>query len=152
MSVRKPIATADPSTAGTAPATWTDLPRRQLAATARAWCAVFRGFESIRRLQQATAHQALAHHEALAQALKGPCQPLDLVAVQAEMARFDLQGAAAYWQQIALAMLEMQRDLAGSTAPAAQGEARQLPGGAQGPAAPSPFAFKVDTGQRASTA
>lgn len=153
MSTRKPTATADSSTHGAGSPPWSDLPRQQLAATAQACCAVFRGFEAIRRVQQKTAHQALAHHQAIAGKLKEPCQPLDLLALQAEMVRFDLQGATTYWQQVASAVLEMQRELVGGAASAAQSEAQQLSGGTPGSLATlNPFAFTVNGGQHAATA
>lgn len=153
MSTRKPSAPAGPSTPGADPAMWNDLPRQQLAATAHACCAVFRGFEAIRRVQQKTAHQALAHHQVIAEKLREPCNPMDLVAMQAEMMRFDLQGATAYWQQLASAMLEMQRELMGSVSAAGQGEGAQGPGGGYPQVAVpglSPFFFAVNPAQRAS--
>ncbi|HEY1231073.1 MAG TPA: phasin family protein [Ramlibacter sp.] len=152
MSTRKPSATADPTTHGADLAPWNDLPRQQLAACNQACCAVFRGFEAIRRVQQKAAHQALAHHQAIAGKLKEPCRPMDLVAMQAEMVRFDLQGATMYWQQLASAIAGMQRELLGSVAAAAQDEADQVSAGLpnQVPMAGlNPFFFNVDGGQRA---
>lgn len=151
MSTRKPTTGDGHSTQRADLAAWNDLPRQQLAAATQACCAMFRGFESIRRVQQKTAHQALAHHQVIAEKLKEPCHPMDLVAMQAEMVRFDLQGAAMYWQQLASAMLEMQRELLGSAA-AAQADTDQAPSGVQVPMPGlNPFFFNVN-GQRAATA
>ncbi|NUO72565.1 MAG: phasin family protein [Frateuria sp.] len=152
MSTRKPSAIADPTTPGADLAALNDLPRQQLAACTQACCAMFRGFEAVRRVQQKTAHQALAHHQAIAEKLKAPCHPMDLVAVQADMVRFDLQGATMYWQQLASAMFEMQRELLGGAASAAQAEAHQLSAGIAGQVPVpglNPFFFNVDGGQRA---
>lgn len=152
MSTRKPNATPGPSTPGADLAGWNDLPRQQLAACTQACCAVFRGFEAVRRVQQKTAHQALAHHQAIAEKLKEPCHPMDLVAMQADMVRFDLQGAAMYWQQVASAVFEMQRDLVGSATSAAQAEADQVAAGRSGQVpmpGMNPFFFNVNGGQRA---
>lgn len=149
---RKPSATAGSSASGADPAAWSDLPRQQLAAATQACCAVFRGFEAIRRVQQRTAHQALAHHQAIAEKLKEPCQAMDLLAMQAELVRFDMQGAALYWQQVASAFLGMQRELLGSAASVAQSEADQMSAGVsgQGPiAGMNPFFFNVNGGPRA---
>ena len=151
MSTRKPSAVASHSTPGIDLATWNDLPRQQMAATAQACCAMFRGFETIRRVQQKTAHQALAHRQAIAEKLKEPCHPLDLVAMQAELVRFDVQGATMYWQQIASAVLEMQRELLGNAA-SAQADAEEQSGGmhAQVPMpGMNPFFFNVNGAQRA---
>lgn len=151
MSTRKPSATAGHALAGADLAAWNDLPRQQLAACTQACCAIFRGFESVRRVQQKTAHQALAHHQSIAEKLKEPCHPMDLVAMQAEMARFDLQGATMYWQQVAAAILEMGRDLLGSTAAAAQAEADEQSAGFSGQVPMpglNPFFFSVNGGQR----
>jgi len=152
MSTRKPSATADPTTPGADLAAWNDLPRQQLAACTQACCAMFRGFEAVRRVQQKTAHQALAHHQAIADMLKEPCHPMDLVAMQAEMVRFDMQGATMYWQQLASAIFEMQRELLGNAASAAQAEAGQVSGGISGQVPMpglNPFFFNVNGGQRA---
>ena len=141
MSTRKPPPHGNGHHAATDPASFGDLPRQQLAAGTQAACAVFRGFESMRRIQQKAAHQALAHHQAMCEKLKEPCHPMDLLAVQAELLRFDVHGAAMYWQQMASAMLDMQRELLGGVA---RGEAED--GGATANAAApgfNPFFFTV---------
>ena len=141
MSTRTPGATATYPAAGAGIQGWNDLPRRQMAAAAQAYCAIFRGFEAIRRMQQKTAHQALAHHQVLLEKLKEPCRPMDLMAIQAEMVRFDVQGAALYWQQLAGTLVAMQRELVVSATPTADSGAAGL----QKTAAPglSPFRFDV---------
>lgn len=150
MSTRKPTgahAGATPHVDGTP---WNDLPRQQMAATAQAACALFRGFEAIRRIQQKTAHQALAHRQVIAEKLREPCQPMDLVAIQSELLRFDAQGAAMYWQQLAGAVMEMQREFIASAVP--QAGAGHVAAGVHGePARPGldPFHFQVDSGPRA---
>lgn len=147
MSTRKP--TTSHPTPGADLAAWSDLPRQQFAACTQACCAMFRGFEAVRRVQQKTAHQALAHHQAIADKLKEPCHPMDLVAMQAEMLRFDMQGAAMYWQQLASAVFEMQGELLGSAASAAQNEADQVSAAGQMPMPGlSPFFFNVNGGPR----
>lgn len=147
MSTRKPHVAGNGTHAPADPAPLGDLPRQQLAAGTQAACALFRGFESIRKVQQKAAHQALAHHQALADKLKEPCHPMDLLAIQAELLRFDMQGAAAYWQQVAAAMLEMQRDLlAGMGGRDADGT---TVAGHAADAGLSPFFFTVNGAQHA---
>lgn len=150
MSTRAPGAAASRPAAAVDTPGWNDLPRQQMAAAAQACCAVFRGFEAIRRMQQMAAHQALAHHQAVAERLKEPCQPMDLVAIQAEMVQFDMQGATLYWQQLAGAMAAMQRELLGS---AVMPQAEHLTGAHGRTAVPgaNPFLFDIKGGTRAAT-
>lgn len=150
MSTRAPGATASRPAAAVDTPGWNDLPRQQMAAAAQACCAVFRGFEAIRRMQQMAAQQALAHHQALAERLKEPVHPMDLVAIQAEMVRFDVQGATVYWQQLAGAMAAMQRELLASAVPTKADDAASAH---RAPAmgGPNPFLFDVKGGTPAAT-
>jgi phasin protein len=100
------------------PASWnflTDLGRQQLSVAADASCAMLRGFEAMRRIQQQTAHDASARHEAVAQRLHGACQPADLITIQAGLLRDDLESASQYWQQLTATVLEMQTEMMGCT-------------------------------------
>jgi hypothetical protein len=130
-----------------------DYPRQQMAAATQAACALFHGFEAIRRIQQKTAHQALAHYQQVAERLKEPCPPMELLTVQAELARFDMQGAAMYWQQLGMAMLGMEREMLAACLAATPhlGEAEEAAGAAAyGPmAGMSPFFFSVEAGRQA---
>ena len=133
-----------------------DYPRQQMAAATQAACALFRGFEAIRKIQQRTAHQALAHHQEVAERLKEPCQPMELLAVQADLARFDMQGATVYWQQLAVAVLGMEREMLAACLAGAPhaGEAEEVAGAtAYGPmAGMSPFFFNVEANRHATHA
>lgn len=132
MSTRK---TAGAAAQAPAPAAALgDWHRHGLAAGTRAACAVFRGFEAMRRVQLQAAREALARHEAAAGQLAQPRQPADLLALQAELARYDLQGAALYWQQLGAAMVAMQRDLLAGVAQSAQ-EAQAATADTAGPQA-----------------
>lgn len=90
-----------------------DLTRQQASVAADASCAMFRGFEAMRRIQQQAAHQATVRHQALAARLHRDCAPGDVLAIQAEMAQGDWQSATQYWQQLAAAALEMQVEMMG---------------------------------------
>lgn len=155
MSTRKPSKAFGPAAHGASgPGALNDLPRQHLAATAQACCAVFRGFEAIRRIQHQAAHEAFTHHQELAKQLEQPCSPSELVALQAELLRVDVEGATQYWQQLASAMLEMQRDLLGSATSAVQKEAEQASRAmaTDGPAnGLAPFFFQPNGAQRAAT-
>jgi hypothetical protein len=89
-----------------------DLPRQQCAMATHAACAMFRGFQAIREVQERSAQEALKQHTAAAQRLEGRCTPLDVLAVQWDLMRFDTEAATAYWQQIAEATLQMQTRMA----------------------------------------
>src|SRR6478609_11332169 len=131
MSTRKPNGSHAGATAPADMMQWSDLPRQQMAAAAQANCALFRGVEAIRTIQQKTAHQALAHRRAIAGKLREPCHPMDLVAVQGELLRFDLQGAAMYWQQLGAALLDMQREMLGSASAGSEPQGEPAPTGFQ---------------------
>ncbi|HSV84919.1 MAG TPA: phasin family protein [Ramlibacter sp.] len=94
---------------------WTkalDLPRQQLAAAVDTACAMFSGSEAMRSIQQRAAHEALQRHGVAAEKLKGRCTPLEVMAVQLDLTRSDLEGALAYWQQLFATMVEMQARMA----------------------------------------
>ncbi|RZJ04080.1 MAG: hypothetical protein EOO54_25480 [Haliea sp.] len=92
-----------------------DLPRQQMAMATQATCAMFRGFEAMRKTQEQAAHRALTRHAAVAEKLQQPCSPADLLALQTELLRFDVEGATLYWQQLQAAAQAMQADMLAST-------------------------------------
>jgi hypothetical protein len=89
-----------------------DLPRQQSAAATHAACAMFSGFEAMRRIQEKAAHDALKHYSEAAHRLESQCAPLDVLSVQMDLARFDAEAAAAYWQQLMAAALQTQARVA----------------------------------------
>ena len=93
----------------------TDLSRQQLSVATDASCAMLRGFEAMRKIQQQAAHNASARHKAAAHRLHGTCQPADLMAIQAGLLRDDFESATQYWQQLAATVLEMQTEMMGCT-------------------------------------
>jgi hypothetical protein len=89
-----------------------DLARQQLAVTTESTSAICRGSEAMRRIQQDAAHQASVHHAQASQKMRASsCQPADLLAIQAELLRVDMQDAGQYWQQLASAALQTQIDM-----------------------------------------
>lgn len=92
-----------------------DFGREQLALVMDASCAMFRGFEAMRTIQQQAAHQASARHEAAAHKLREPCAPGDLMAIPFALLQDDLQNATRYWQELGAAALETQTEMMGCT-------------------------------------
>jgi class 3 adenylate cyclase len=88
-----------------------DLSRQQMTLAAESACAVFRGFESMRKIQEKAAHQALQHYSRAADKLREASGPAQLMQIQAELMRFDLEGATQYWQQLGAVAADMQREL-----------------------------------------
>lgn len=89
-----------------------DLPRQQAAAALHAACAMFGGFAAMRGIQQSAASDALQRYGAAAGRLGKGCAPLELLSVQMDLARCDLEAAASYWQQLGAAALQMQARMA----------------------------------------
>jgi hypothetical protein len=120
MSTKKTVRPASPpeatTTTAAALAPWnllSDLGRQQFALATESACAMFRGSEAMRKVQQEAAHHSSEHHEAAAQKLRGPCAPAELLAIQSDLLRFDMQEAAQYWQQMADAALKAQLEMMG---------------------------------------
>lgn len=105
---------SSPPAAVTPEAAWSaasEVPRQQLTLAAESACAVFRGFEAMRKIQEKAAHQALQHYSRAAEQLKETSEPARLMQIQADLLRFDLEGATQYWQQLGAAAADMQREL-----------------------------------------
>lgn len=88
-----------------------DFGRQQAVVATESACAVFRGFEAIRKIQEDAAHQASERHSQAASRLRGNCSPADVLAIQSDLLRFDVEAATHYWQGIAAAALEMQAQI-----------------------------------------
>lgn len=88
-----------------------DFGRQQMAAASEGASVLFRGFESMRRIQEDAAHAAAERHAAAAEKMRKPSSPADLALVQAETMREDLESAARCWRDLADAALEMNSEL-----------------------------------------
>jgi hypothetical protein len=117
---RTPQANARAAPAAALPETaWnaaSDLPRQQMTLAAESACAMFRGFEAMRRIQERAAHEALEHYSRAVEQIRHTDEPNLLMEIQAELLRFDLEGATQYWQQLGAAAVDMQRELIGCCA------------------------------------
>ena len=91
-----------------------DIGRQQLAVATKITSAMYRGSENLRKIQQETAHQASVRHGEAAEKLFGPCQPSDLLPIQSELLRGDLQSAGQYWQQLMAAAMQTQGEMVAS--------------------------------------
>jgi hypothetical protein len=100
-----------------------DFSRQQMSVAADASCAMLRGFEAIRKIQQQAAHTAAQRHEALAQRLHAGCAPADLMAIQSELLAGDFKSATQYWQDLAATAMEMQTEIMGCTSHLVDSEA-----------------------------
>jgi hypothetical protein len=89
----------------------TELPRRQLAMMAQSAGALFRGSQEVRQIQQDAAQRATEHYAEAVDRLRGECDYNDVLSVQAELFRFNIQEAAQYWQQLATAGMKMQAEV-----------------------------------------
>lgn len=93
----------------------TDFSRQQLAVATEGARALFRGFEAMRKIQEQAAQEASQRHAAVGERLRG-CQPADLLAMQAELMRHEVEGVTRYWQQLTAAAVEMNTELLGCAA------------------------------------
>lgn len=113
MATRRPTPAA--TTAAPAPAealnAAIDLPRQQMALATEGACAMFHGFEAMRHIQEKAAHDALSQYSTAAQRLREASDPAQLLNIQADLMRFDVDGATRYWQQMGAVAVDMQNDL-----------------------------------------
>jgi phasin family protein len=89
---------------------------------------VFKGAEDIRRVQLEAAHHAHERHEKALAEVSSAANPTELLKLQAELLRDDLETAGQYWQQITAACAHLQTEamslMARSGASAGGGMAR----------------------------
>lgn len=114
MSTRNPRSGSDDQATGDALAPLNmlaDLPRRQMALMTQSASAMLRGSDSLRKIQQAAAQRALAQQEQVAERLRAPVDFNELLTIQAELLRFNLQEAAQYWQQLTTTALKVQAEM-----------------------------------------
>lgn len=88
-----------------------DIGREQVAMAMDASCAMFRGFEAMRAIQQQAAQQAAARHADAARKLRESATGAEWLAVPVELWQADLQSAGRYWQDLAGTVLETQTEM-----------------------------------------
>lgn len=90
-----------------------EMTRQQLSLMTQATCAVLGSSETLGKIQQQAAHQASARHQAAAETLLGEVEPLEVLTIQSDLLRQDMQEAAQYWAQLASAAMRAQLDMMG---------------------------------------
>ena len=93
-----------------------DVTRQQLSLMTEAACAVLGSSEVLGNLQQKAAHQASVRHQAAAEALRHEVEPSEVLSLQSELLRQDMQEAAQYWAQLASVTIRGQLDMMGRMA------------------------------------
>ncbi len=89
----------------------TELGRQQMAAATLSTSALCRGSEALRKVQQEIAHEASLRHEQVAKKLSGPCQPTQMMELQSELVRSNMQSVTQYWQQLMEVAVQTQREM-----------------------------------------
>lgn len=90
-----------------------EMTRQQLSLMTQATCAVLGSSETLGKIQQQAAHQACVRHQAAADTLHGEVEPLEVLTIQSDLLRQDMQEAAQYWAQMASAAMRTQLDMMG---------------------------------------
>jgi aspartate aminotransferase-like enzyme len=90
-----------------------DVTRQQLTMMTEATCAVLGSSEALGKIQQQAAHQASLRHNAAAESLRGEVEPMDIISIETELVRQDMQEVAQYWAQLASAVMRTQLDMMG---------------------------------------
>lgn len=107
-------ASADTAAGMPAPLTvLSDMTRQQLTMMTEAACAVLGSSEALGRIQQQAAHQASVRHQAAAQSLRSEVEPMEVLSIQSDLMRQDMQEAAQYWAQLASTVMRGQLDMMG---------------------------------------
>lgn len=89
----------------------TELGRQQMSVATMSASALCRGSEALRKVQQEIAHEASLRHAQAAKKLSAPCQPTDMMELQGELMRSNIQSTTKYWQQLMEVALQTQREM-----------------------------------------
>lgn len=107
-----PSTLAEPATA----VDWTaDWARQQMVVASEGASAILRGFQAMRTIQEQAAQQAAARHATVADRMRKAADSGEVLALQAQLLRSDLESATQTWQQLAGAAMEMNTELIGCT-------------------------------------
>lgn len=90
-----------------------DLGRQRFALATESVRAIFRGSEAMREVLPQAAHHSSVRHEAAAGKLRGSCAPADLLAIQSDLLRFDMQETVQYWQTMGETAVKAQLEMVG---------------------------------------
>ena len=101
----------------------TELGRQQLALATESIGAMYRAREVVRAVQQQAAHEASVRHAETARKLCAPCAPADILALQSELLRGNIQSAGQYWRQLSDVAMQTQFEMMASMSHLLDGEA-----------------------------
>lgn len=90
-----------------------DVTRHQLSLMTETACAVLGSSEALAKVQEQAVHQASVRHQAAAERLRGEVEPVDVLTLQSDLLRQDVQEAAQYWSQLVSAAMKTQLDMMG---------------------------------------
>lgn len=90
-----------------------DFTRQQIAAATEGGAVLYRGFEALRKIQEQATRETLRRHTDAAGRLRGNARPADLLALQTELLRADIEDATRCWQQLLGEALEINSELLG---------------------------------------
>jgi phasin family protein len=107
---RAPAQAAQTQMDSTAPDAALAFSQDQLQALIALSDVVFKGAEEIRRCQMQAAHDARLQHEKAQTQVSKAVTPAELLNLQAELLRFDMESAGKYWQQLAAICAATQAD------------------------------------------
>jgi predicted RNase H-like nuclease len=88
-----------------------DLGRQQLALSMQSACAMFRGSQAVRHIQEQAAHHALVQHEKVLKKLSSNAENTDLMAIQSDLLHFDMSNALRYWQDLGQTAMKTQAEM-----------------------------------------
>jgi hypothetical protein len=88
-----------------------DFARQQISLIAETSCALLGSTDAVSRIQQQAVHEASTRHEAAAEMLRADIEPTDVLTIQTELLREDMQQAAQYWTQLASIAMKSQMDM-----------------------------------------
>jgi hypothetical protein len=103
-----------------------ELSRNQFEAGERCLSTLCRGMETFGKIQSQAAHHAAAYHAEVARRVHSPKNGMDLLAIEADVMRFEIQETMQMWQQLGTAALELQRELLAGAWQATQGDGSSM--------------------------
>jgi hypothetical protein len=92
-----------------------DAARQQAVVASEAAETLRRGFEAMRKIQEQAMRDTLERHALAARKLRAGSTPADLIGVQGELLRADMEAVVRYMQDLSAASLEMEAELLGCT-------------------------------------
>lgn len=90
-----------------------DFGTQQMAVATESAGAMFRGLETMRKVQQQAGERAMTRHSAVLEKMKAATEPAQLMALQSQLLAVDAENTSRYWQELGAAAMEMQTEMLG---------------------------------------